>query len=109
MPQKRLLCVTVTELPTVFFSFLSSAIPVILTIAKVYMKFQTLGHIFDYELVVKQTNNTQITLFFQLELLGSNLVALYKVIDKSMLPDEYLPDDHTGPSAGPIDKIIGKL
>lgn len=38
---------------------------------------------------------------------GSNLESIYKVIPKSLLPEEYLPDEYEGPSAGPIDKIIG--
>ena len=31
----------------------------------------------------------------------------YDFIDKAVLPDEYLPDDYTGPSAGPQKQIIG--
>jgi len=34
--------------------------------------------------------------------------SLYKVIGMDVLPDEYLPDDYTGPSAGPIQQIIRK-
>ena len=34
--------------------------------------------------------------------------SLYKAVGMAVLPDEYLPDDYTGPSAGPIQQIIGK-
>ena len=37
------------------------------------------------------------------------MTSVYENIDKSVLPDEYLPDDYTGPSAGPLQKCIGKL
>lgn len=37
----------------------------------------------------------------------SNLESLYKVIQPKMLPDEYLPDDYNGPSAGPCKKLAG--
>jgi len=33
--------------------------------------------------------------------------SLYKAIGMDILPDEYLPDDYTGPSAGPIQQIVG--
>jgi len=33
--------------------------------------------------------------------------SLYKAIGMELLPDEYLPDDYTGPSAGPIQQIVG--
>ena len=42
-----------------------------------------------------------------MKVVGSNLAELYKVVDTSILPDDYLPDDHRGPSAGPVSKIIG--
>ena len=32
--------------------------------------------------------------------------SLYKAIGMEVLPDEYLPDDYTGPSAGPYQQII---
>ena len=32
---------------------------------------------------------------------------MYEIADKSVLPDEYLPDDYTGPSAGSESQIIG--
>jgi len=32
--------------------------------------------------------------------------SLYKAVGMEVLPDEYLPDDYTGPSAGPIKQII---
>jgi len=34
------------------------------------------------------------------------LESLYKAIGMEVLPDEYLPDDYTGPSAGPLQQII---
>jgi len=34
------------------------------------------------------------------------LESLYKTIGMEVLPDEYLPDDYTGPSAGPLKQII---
>ena len=36
------------------------------------------------------------------------MVSIYKDIDKSLLPTEYLPDDYTGPSAGPLQSVIGE-
>ncbi|XP_064611513.1 alpha-tocopherol transfer protein-like [Liolophura sinensis] len=39
----------------------------------------------------------------------SSLVSVYKEIDMSHLPEEYLPDDYTGPNAGPIDAIVENL
>ena len=36
------------------------------------------------------------------------MVQIYDLMDWSVLPDEYLPDDYTGPSAGSISSIIGK-
>ena len=37
------------------------------------------------------------------------MASVYEIIDKSVLPDEYLPDDYIGPSAGPLQKCIGKV
>ena len=34
------------------------------------------------------------------------LESLYKHVDMEVLPIEYLPDDYTGPSAGPLQQII---
>ena len=36
------------------------------------------------------------------------MTSVYEKIDKSVLPTEYLPDDYTGPSAGPLKQIVGK-
>ena len=36
------------------------------------------------------------------------MANVYGEIDKSVLPDEYLPDDYTGPSAGPLSQILGE-
>jgi len=32
--------------------------------------------------------------------------SLYKSVGMDVLPDEYLPDDYTGPSAGSLQAII---
>jgi len=32
--------------------------------------------------------------------------SLYKAIGMEVMPDEFLPDDYTGPSAGPLEQII---
>ena len=37
------------------------------------------------------------------------MVSVYDMIDKCHLPTEYLPDDYTGPSAGTIADIAGRL
>ena len=37
------------------------------------------------------------------------MVSVYKNIDMSLLPDEYLPDDYTGPRIGSCKQIIGML
>ena len=36
-----------------------------------------------------------------------NLVKMYDMVDMSILPSEYLPDDYDGPTAGSVDDIIG--
>ena len=36
------------------------------------------------------------------------LESLYKVVDKSLLPDEYSPDNYDGPTAGTCDDVLGK-
>ena len=36
------------------------------------------------------------------------MVSVYEKIDTSALPEEYLPDDYKGPSAGKIKDIVGK-
>ena len=38
---------------------------------------------------------------------GKNMANAYDFIDKAVLPEEYLPDDYKGPSAGPEKQIIG--
>ena len=35
------------------------------------------------------------------------MANVYEKVDMSVLPDEYLPDDYTGPSAGPVKQIVG--
>ena len=37
------------------------------------------------------------------------MANVYESIDMSVLPQEYLPDDYTGPHAGSEKEIIGKL
>ncbi|KAK3608709.1 hypothetical protein CHS0354_018186 [Potamilus streckersoni] len=39
---------------------------------------------------------------------GQSMVSVYEQIDMSVLPDEYLPDDYKGPSAGSIKDIVGQ-
>jgi len=34
--------------------------------------------------------------------------SVYKAVGMDVLPDEYLPDDYTGPSAGPIQQLTRK-
>lgn len=45
----------------------------------------------------------------RIKLHGKNMANVYEVIDKSVLPDEYLPDDYTGPSAGPLQQVIDNM
>jgi hypothetical protein len=45
---------------------------------------------------------------FKMKLHGNSMVSVYKDIDKSLLPTEYLPDDYKGPSAGSLQTVIGK-
>ena len=40
---------------------------------------------------------------------GQSMMSVYRQIDMSLLPDEYLPDDYDGPSAGSLEDITGKL
>ena len=40
---------------------------------------------------------------------GSNLETLYEHIPLHLLPDEYLPDEYDGPSAGTIKSLTGKV
>ena len=35
------------------------------------------------------------------------MVTVYELFDLSILPEEYLPDDYKGPSAGKLTDIIG--
>ena len=37
----------------------------------------------------------------------STLESVYAEVPMEMLPEEYLPDDYTGPSAGSLKKITG--
>ena len=56
--------------------------------------------------------NTHIFLFTTVLILQimvhDTLESLYKHVDKSVLPVEYLPDDYTGPNSGSISQIIGR-
>ena len=38
---------------------------------------------------------------------GQSMMSVYRQIDMSLLPDEYLPDDYDGPSAGTLEDITG--
>lgn len=40
---------------------------------------------------------------------GQNLSTVYDQLDMSTLPEEYLPDDYTGPNAGTVQDIANKL
>ena len=44
----------------------------------------------------------------QMFLHGKNLANVYDTIDVSVLPEEYLPDEYTGLSAGATEQIVGK-
>jgi hypothetical protein len=37
------------------------------------------------------------------------LESLYKQVDMELLPTDYLPDDYTGPSAGSVAELVGRL
>ena len=39
---------------------------------------------------------------------GQSMVSVYREIGMSLLPDEYLPDDYDGPSAGTLEDITGE-
>lgn len=45
----------------------------------------------------------------RVKLHGKNMANVYDAVDKSVLPDEYLPDDYTGPSAGPIQQVVDEM
>ena len=47
--------------------------------------------------------------FSQLTIHGKNMTSVYKKMDQSVLPREYLPDDYAGPSAGSVKQIVGKI
>jgi hypothetical protein len=40
---------------------------------------------------------------------GKSLVKIYEELGMEVFPDEYLPDDYNGPSAGTKQEIIGKI
>lgn len=50
-----------------------------------------------------------ICVYSQMEMFGENLEKVYKVVPKRMLPDEYMPDDYDGPSAGSLKSLVGEL
>ncbi len=39
---------------------------------------------------------------------GCNLESVYNVIDMDLLPEEYLPDEYTGPCPGTCEQINGQ-
>lgn len=41
--------------------------------------------------------------------LGENMENVYKYVPKRMLPDEYLPDDYKGPSAGSYQSLVEEM
>lgn len=45
----------------------------------------------------------------RMHLNGRNMANVYDKIEMSMLPDEYLPDDYKGPSAGPAKQIVEEM
>lgn len=45
----------------------------------------------------------------RIKLHGKNMANVYERVDMSVLPDEYLPDDYTGPSAGPLRQVIDEM
>ncbi|XP_060557274.1 alpha-tocopherol transfer protein-like [Ruditapes philippinarum] len=45
----------------------------------------------------------------RMKLHGNSMVSVYKDIDKSLLPTEYLPDDYKGPSAGSLQTVIDDM
>ena len=49
-----------------------------------------------------------IFVLYQLVLHAHGLESLYKHVPESMLPEEYLADDYTGPNAGTERQLIGK-
>ncbi|XP_045191878.1 alpha-tocopherol transfer protein-like isoform X2 [Mercenaria mercenaria] len=54
-------------------------------------------------------NGKNLIKYYQVKLHGNSMVSVYKDIDRSVLPTEYLPDDYTGPSAGPLKGIIDEM
>ena len=57
----------------------------------------------------KKHENKYDTLIFQITMHGNTLVSVYKHIDRSLLPDEYLSEDYDGPRIGTCQQIIGKI
>ena len=48
-----------------------------------------------------------LTKMLQVFLHGHSMVSVYKTIDMSLLPEEYLPDDYDGDCAGNLENITG--
>ncbi|KAL4226303.1 hypothetical protein ACF0H5_014286 [Mactra antiquata] len=44
----------------------------------------------------------------RMRLHGKSMVGIYKEFGMHVFPGEYLTDDYEGPTAGSVDKIIGK-
>ena len=44
----------------------------------------------------------------QMHLHGRSMADVYKHLDMSIFPDEYLPDDYEGPRVGTGQQIVGK-
>lgn len=63
-----------------------------------------MGPVFDILLgIIKPTlpEKMRVRVFIH----GHSMLSVYRQIDMSLLPDEYLPDDYDGPSAGTMDDI----
>lgn len=60
---------------------------------------------FPYNFVVRHFKR----FFFQVFMHGHSMVSVYRCIDMSLLPEEYLPDDFEGNCAGNLIDITGKF
>ena len=49
---------------------------------------------------------TCVTLTLQVRV-HETMVSIYDQFDPSILPEEYLPDDYNGPTAGTVSEIAG--
>ena len=56
----------------------------------------------------KQCEKCLLRQYIKVHVHGQNLSTVYDQLDMSMLPEEYLPDDYTGPNAGTVQDIASK-